>query len=61
VLKKTTSGNKNCTSGFLKHPASANVISTADCLRKSPVEILFPQSVFLSTPPVLILFPLAVA
>jgi hypothetical protein len=34
--------------GNVKQPASANVISTDGCLKKSPVKILFLQAVFLS-------------
>jgi hypothetical protein len=55
VLNKTVSANLVSTGGFLKHHANAN--STSGCLRKPPVKILFPHVVFLSNPPVLMLFP----
>jgi hypothetical protein len=56
LLKKTDSANLVSTGHFLKHPASANVISLAVCLRKplvkmlSPLKMLFPLAVSLTFP-----------
>jgi hypothetical protein len=56
-----SSGDNIFTSSFLKQTASEITLALAGCLRKRPVETRIALVVFLSTPPVLMLFPLPIA
>jgi uncharacterized membrane protein len=60
-LKQTARENNISTGGLLKKTICGNKICTGNFLKQPPMEITLALADFLSTPRVLMLFPLAVA